>query len=297
MSVGAGVVQPQLVRHTVVGHEHVDTTVLVEVRAGYAQPVAERRAESRALGTVRERAVAVVPVESVRGRVVDRGTAIGSHAVLRGSRRPTQVVDDKQVEIVVPIEVQERGRRPPPGIADARRLRHVLEPATAVVAQEDVRPPVGDVEIHIAAVIVVAGRHPHPVAAVGRISRLRSHCETTRTVVQVEFVCRRVLAADQASPLHQVGIEIAVAVDIRQRHAAGHDFRRPIATFGTGHMPKVEAPGSGFFAKPNRRVVLRCIRAAKHERTQRGDEGVRPEPARHLGRRSSRDCRSSRRRP
>ena len=119
--------------------------ILVEVRAGYAQPVAERRAESRALGYVRERAVAVVPVESVRGRVVGRGTAIGSHAVLRGSRRPTQVVDDKQVEIVVPIEVQERGRRPPPRIADARRLRDVVEPAAAVVAQEDVRPPVGDV--------------------------------------------------------------------------------------------------------------------------------------------------------
>ena len=77
-----------------------------------------------------------------------------------------QIVGQVKIQQPVPVVVGESGAGPPAGIGDPRSPAHVLEGAVAQVSVEHIGTHVGDVDVHVAIVVVVSEGAPH---AVGRI--------------------------------------------------------------------------------------------------------------------------------
>ena len=253
-------VQPQLVHCHVVGDEDVGVAVAVEVRADHAEAVAESELQSSLAAHVRERAVAVVAEQHVgRRRLVVLRRAVGAHAghvaLEFGFFAPLDVVGEEDVQIAVRIQVQERGGCAPPRLVHAGCRSHVLEDAAAVVAQQHVRADVGDVEVHVAVVVVVAGGDAHAVAvAVGHIP---AGLEVAVADVEVEAVRMWRLRRVEEAALHEVDVQVAVAVEVCQRGAAAGDFRYSIAAVEPGDVAEVDAALGRFVHEPCRAGRLR----------------------------------------
>ena len=71
---------------------------------------------------------------------------------------------DEQIERAVAVIVDECGARAPAGAGDAGLRRHIDEVAVTVVLQQHVVAEGGDVQIGVAVVVEVAGRHAHSVS-------------------------------------------------------------------------------------------------------------------------------------
>ena len=134
----AALVDPHLVGGAVVGDEHVNPSISVHVAGDDAQPVADRGAQTCAIGHVGEGSVAVVPEERRRGRQIVRSrTAVVGHpgqtvALDLGGRLPVQIMDHEQIEEPVAIVIKKRGARAPPGTGDAGARRDVGEVTVAI---------------------------------------------------------------------------------------------------------------------------------------------------------------------
>ena len=152
---------------------------------------------------------------------------------------------------MVTVQIDERRRRAPTGVADAGDRRHIVETSAAVVAEQDVGSPVGHIEIHIAVVVVVADRHPHAIAPIRGVPRIPGRLEATPTVVEIKLVSGRLGLPVWESALHEVGIEVAVVVDVGKRHPAAHDLRGPEPTLGTGDVPERDPPAARFVREPD----------------------------------------------
>ena len=83
-----------------------------------------------------------------------------------------------QVEPAIPVVVDERGRDTPARIIRAREAGHIGERAVAVVAEHLVpAAEAGEVQVHTAVVVVIAGSHAHPVAGCLDPARVGHVCE------------------------------------------------------------------------------------------------------------------------
>ena len=170
----AAQVAEEVIRRQIVGHEHVDLAVVVEVGGDDAQAATVEIHDSGLRGHVDEPA-AVVAKNVVRQRRECERTAIhiprlGAFRILAEGRIrgvPLQIVADIEIEVAVIVEVGPGRRCGPVAVAPEPRLRcGVLEPASAQIAIQGVRPPSGDEEVGPAVVIVVA--HGDAVAVAAR---------------------------------------------------------------------------------------------------------------------------------
>src|SRR5947207_15920430 len=84
-----------------------------------------------------------------------RGHAVGVAELLRAA---IEAAVARYVEVGAPVavEIDEGRRRGGPSGGDARRRGDVPESAVALVMEEDVPAPVGDVEVEIAVAVVIA---------------------------------------------------------------------------------------------------------------------------------------------
>ena len=278
-------VHPQLVDRHVVGDEQVDAPVAVEVRGRGAKAVAEGEAKTGRGGHVGEGAVAVVAEQLVRcrGVVVLRRT-VGDHAILIAlhlhRHAPANVVDDEQVQIAVGVEVRKDRRGAQARVGDPRLRGDVLEAAFAVVAQQRIGVAVGDVEVDVAVAVVVAGRGAEAVAPVFGTRALRC-LEAACSIVDVEPIAV-FRARVQAAALHQVGVQVAVVVDVGQHGAAVDGLRQQVYAVMAGAMQEVDAPVCGLLLEPG--LVCACGRiGGSGMRATRQREGRRKQPQRAPG--------------
>ena len=118
------VVAEQEVGNRVVGHEHVEPPIVIEVRKGDAHALADVRQQARPRRDILECPVAAVPIEAVRQALEDSRMAVDPNAASRVAaegirvRRPLHVVHDQQVEAAVVVVVE-----PAAGHAPIRRWR------------------------------------------------------------------------------------------------------------------------------------------------------------------------------
>ncbi len=166
LEVPASQVAVQEVRRGVVGHEQVHLRVVVEVGRDDGEAVASGGVlEAARRGGVAEAAVADVLEEQIRfagqasrshhdaRTVAPDERAPGAHELLP---RRADVTGDVQVEVAVGVRVEKRAARAPAIRGDPCVRRRVLERAVAGVAEQDVRPPVGHVEVEEAIAVHVA---------------------------------------------------------------------------------------------------------------------------------------------
>ncbi len=233
-------VLPELVRRLVVGDEEIGPAIAIEIGGNDAEAVAESGAQTCRRGDVGDAQAArrILPFVAQQGvgsgrRVAQRAAVVRSAGgVLAGEvggERPDHVVGDEEVEVAVGVGVEEGGAGAPPRVAGARFLGDVGKehPAGlgAVVAQQGVATDVGDVEVGIAVAVDVADGNPHAVAAVVAAGACRDVFEAAVAAVAPQLVAGLRRAAVETAALHQVEVEIAVAVEVEERAAAPHDLR------------------------------------------------------------------------
>ena len=112
-------VEPQLIRHGVVGHINIEPTILVEVADGHSEAVAICLIQPRCHGDIFERAVAAVMIKRRHGG----GLVIHRRAVIQSAtagetldlavRRPLDVIRHNQIKMAVAIVIKKGGARAP----------------------------------------------------------------------------------------------------------------------------------------------------------------------------------------
>ncbi len=184
--------------------------------------------ETRGLGDVGEGAVAIVPVE--------HGGDGGGHrrrGVVRPPRRISclsdrvigEVVRHEDVQPSITVGVEETGRGGIGVVADPRVGGRVFERPVAAIPVERVGTVIGDVEVGVTVVVRIPDSHSHPVARIGgsgRVGRDAKHAVVTLEQQLVHAVGRRGAAGDIPPAVHEVQIEVVVAVGIEESNAAGH---------------------------------------------------------------------------
>ena len=151
----------------------------------------------------------------------------------------------------------------------------------AFVAQQNIGSDVGNVEIGAAVVVVVSRRHPHAVAAVAGAALGGDVVEAAIAPVAIEPVAGTgALPGFQPPPLHQVGVQVAVAVHVEEGgapcHYLGHQVAASVAGFegeadsavGCG-VPEPGGPGWGI-SSPHVPVLPA---AAKNQREDGAPQG------------------------
>ena len=124
--------------------------------------------EAVRLGGVREAAISDVLEEEI-GLAGKPGRSDHDARPVAPDERPLRADDripgrldvarDIQVEVAVGIRVEERAAGAPTAGGDSGPRGHLLERAVAAVAEQEVRAPVGDVEIETPVVVDVTGAH------------------------------------------------------------------------------------------------------------------------------------------
>ena len=152
----------------VVGHVNIRIAVQVAVCKGHAQPPSHRM-DSHPLGHI-DKASPIVAIEHIsNGRV-------GAWLAVKANRPPLaldialqaemHIIDHKEVQISIVVEIQKSGAGAPAPVAHAGHLGDVRKAAAAVIAQQHIGAEVGRVEILIPIVVEIARRTSHAVAPV-----------------------------------------------------------------------------------------------------------------------------------
>ncbi len=233
----AAEVVEQVVRTGVIGDEHVNPAVVIEVGRDDAEAPPVPLPHPGNLGDVDE--AAAIVAEDVVGQRLDRARVArevaGARRVLAEARVvgvPDSVVADVEIDIAVAVEIGEgRRRRPVAGAAEPGAGGRVLEGAIAPVAEQCVRPPARDEQIRMSVVVEVADGRGVAVAPgegrdPGRFGRV---LEGAVAPVAKETIGRRetgnIGARRERTALDGVYVEPAVAVEIEQGDAPTRHLR------------------------------------------------------------------------
>lgn len=145
---------------------------------------------------------------------------------------PIQIARDKQVQMAVPVIVEEAGRSRPSPSRDAGSVRDVGKGAVPVVAVERTARIARDVQVHEPVVVKIARGDTHPVY---RLTPLRqASCrgdvrEGAVRILPIEAIPVFLLIAPQGRQSRSVdekNIQQTVAVVIQQGDAAAHGFEK-----------------------------------------------------------------------
>ena len=243
----------------VIRHIDVDPTVTVEVMDHHPETIRGMITNTAGLRYVLERPVPEASVEPVlplriHRRVAVVATTLRVHTRLLDRRRPRHVHRDVEVEMPVAIEIEERGARPESDLAQARGFRDVREGRVAVVAQKHIGPDVSHVDIEVAVTVVVGDTRPHPVAGVTGSARLGRLGVPPAAVVEKELVRPGLadLGLRDSPPLHEVEIEIPVAVGVEPGPARPHLLDNEVLALAR-HMAEIHSPLGGDLHEPGSR--------------------------------------------
>ena len=185
-----------------------------------------------------EPAVAEVLEEGVRGAGVLLRMAVGeqvahrAHAVPVAVEGEVEVVGRVDVQVAVPLGVEERGARRPPPVARPRGPRSLAEGPVAEVAVEALGAEVGQQQVGVPVVVEVPGHAAHAVAEVfGRVEEARFRgavLEGPVAPVPVEAVPdgRPVPApvSGQRPAVHEEEVRPAVLVVVEDQRPAPDDL-------------------------------------------------------------------------
>ncbi len=137
-------------------------------------------------------------------------------------------------------------------IRDARFGRHVRERPIPVVSIKHVGTDVGDVQIHVAVVVIIAARTAEPVAGIPYACTPGDIGEVLAVAVIAIQAIRQDVSFDgswHSTSLNQVHVQIVIAVVIEQPAAGSHDLWEPHLATGTVVVAEVDADAPGHIRK------------------------------------------------
>ena len=250
-------VHPEVVRLGVVRHIEIEPSVAREVVAHHPETPGGERGDPRPPAHFPESSAAEVPVEEIGQSADVGGVAVVLPAVggVAGEVRVVvHVAGHEEVEPAVGVVVAEGRRSGPavvPGGFPLGRLAAREPGGLAGVLEQRVPAVPGAEEIEVAVVVGVADRHPHSV----RLRRRRPGARRRLPETEIAEVLEEPVGA---RPLHEVEVEVAVAVVVEEPEAGTHDFGHEVGRApgfaASGAMVEAESRGAGDLGElPGRR--------------------------------------------
>ena len=248
--VPVAVISVQLVGLGVVGHIDVQISVGIEISERDPKAGISSVGYPRLDAHIGESAVGIVPVQTVRLRgnpfrpvehfqaLVERLSAACGKCV----EIELEIVGDVQVQQPVTVEIAEGGTGPPAIVPHAGLGGHVREGPSAVVAEQLVRPPVGQVDIGISVVVVVADGAAHAPGRRSETGFIRNFAEDAQPPVTVtgfvaeEAISRLCKRVSEGRAVDGEQVEPAVAVIVEKGGACGHRLEDVILTGAAGYV-------------------------------------------------------------
>ena len=184
-----------IVRGDVVRDIDVGPAIPIDVRYDDAEPIADVPQDPRFLRDIRERPVAIIAIELV---VAARGLSARArrmHRDLASREILGRVVEQKQVQVTVPVVIEEDRVGRKSRVRDAVSRRLLGEGAIAVIDEQQVGPlrrlgPFGsghgDVDVHVSVVVDVDHGRPGGPAMRGDARVRRDILEPHAALVQIE---------------------------------------------------------------------------------------------------------------
>src|SRR5690242_2031074 len=221
----------------IVGNIEVEAAVLVVVQPNDAQAIIGLGINAQLFAYVGEGAVAVIVVQPITRAIQASRPAGNGYATVLAERTTAEGRQVVQVEfhIVSDIEIQAAiivviaegsARAPAAGIVHARLGSYIGESSVAVIVVKHAAIEVGDVDILIAVVVIIAYGHAETPATVIQTGFGTNVAKGAIVVVAVK---RHTMAAfgaqiGESGAVHQQDVHPAVVVVIKNRHAAAHGF-------------------------------------------------------------------------
>src|ERR1043166_3943087 len=151
-----------------------------------------------------------------------RGTGISAELV--PSPGCVDVVRHEEIEFAVTVEIEERAPRAPAAVAGSARFGEtgvgdLLEPAATDIAIERVGSDVGDIQIDLAVVVVVARACAHPVLAMTDTRGCRHVFECAVPAIPEQPVARALgdgWICERAA-VHKKDVEPAVIIEVEEK--------------------------------------------------------------------------------
>ena len=181
------------------------------------------------------------------------------------------VVGHEQIDVAVPVVVQECCAGAPAILRRDHRIRDIGERAVAIVAVQRVGAEVRDVQVQIAVVVVVTHGQAHAVAAVaearfiGHVHEPLGHdavrpnlqivaVQTIATFGSLQSIRVDAIGVRQCAErerLHGIHIQVAIAVVIKQPAPGARNLREVILTGSAGGVNEVQAGDLGDINEPD----------------------------------------------
>ncbi len=266
------------VAHGVVGHVKVDPAVAVEIGRHHSQTLALGVQNAAGPADVTESAIAQVPVETVGHPRKMAWMAIGPDSLHLAGRIALegriQVIHHVEIRGSVPVVVEECGAGAPFGAGNPCPPGDVAEGAVPVVAVKPVGTEMGEVEIGVPIVVVVAHGNSHAVVGGEIQAGFTGHLlQTPPARVAVERVGSRLERRRIGRPatVDQQHIQPAVAVIVQQRATRSHGLHQVLLGRGAALVPKIDAQRPGPVAERHGRVRPQGV--AGGDREIQGGEG------------------------
>ena len=224
----------------IVGDVDVGPAIIVEVADADTESVgAAHFGDARAFGHVRKRAVAIVVVEDVGVAVqsgrparyhhgfIEAGSALGNW---RRLQIEINVVGDEEIELSVAIVIEEGAACSPADSlsSDSCFLAYIGEGAVAVVVIQHVLAEVGDEQVVVAVVVVIADADALSPPRVLK-TRLQGDVGESPVAIVLEEVIERLLAgwkAFESSSVDEEDVEPAIVVIVVKGDAAACGFEQ-----------------------------------------------------------------------
>ncbi len=250
-------IHPEIIRRAIVGDHETGIPIGTEISRENAQPRPRPRVQTDLIGHILEPPVPQVAIQLGRRPLERRRTAIIEFAIehVAGTAIEVDVVNHRQVQQAVPVVIDECGAGGPAGGSDAGAGGYVRERAVSVVVIQNVVAVIGDVEIDVPVVVVVAGRHAHAFIGVAYAGRFRDIGERQFArffeIIPEQAVARlptrrnghqRLALRSGGISLDQINVQVAVVIIVDQRRARSHHFGQKHFAGGAGELPEVD-PG------------------------------------------------------
>ena len=185
------VVVIQIAFHLIVGDVDVRPAIIVVVAHGHSHSASSGIGDSGFFGNIGKRAVAIVVKQAVGiAFVIERaGECLRGVVRLPGVGIELQIIADEQVQAAIAVVIEKCGAHAKVIVLHASGFSDVRESAIAVVVIENRGVPVGDIDVVVAVVVVIAHGYAHG-ETFSRHAGLRGYIgECSVAIVAVKVIC------------------------------------------------------------------------------------------------------------
>ena len=179
---------------------------------------------------IRKSAITVVLVEYIGGAFITARMPVTDNPLKSCDRHRQfvyQVVDDKNIQITIYVEIEIDGCDTPEIVINTGNFSDICKSAVPIISVECVLPKVCDIEIGITIIINIACSGCHPVTCVPCPRNFGNVRKTSISIVAIKHVSEScllwvLLRLRNIATVHKIEVNIAIGVVIKKDNTGPH---------------------------------------------------------------------------